>query len=383
MVRLPVLFAASIGLAAASAAHAQTPPQKPAAPQARGVPVFMTAAVQKPMPVRFDTIGVVQAVASVVLRSRVESQVTEVLVADGASVKEGDVLVRLDQRTVEAQIKQAEAQVARSQAQLEQAQRDMRRYEQLIASDAGSRVNLENSRTQVASLQAQILSDQAALENLKVQLGFYTIRAPISGRIGVVGVKPGNIAKTADTATPFATLIQTNPIYVAFAVPQKLLTDLRGAMGDGTASVTATPQGTSKSATGKIAVIDNTVDNASGTITLRAVFDNQDELLWPGALCNVRVTLRTEPNAIVVPREAVQTGQSGNFVFVVQDGVAKVRPVKLDRAVDGEAVIASGLNAGENVVTDGQLLLTDGARVEQKGGAPAPSAGSQPGKGAS
>jgi RND family efflux transporter MFP subunit len=306
----------------------------------------------------------------------------EVLVADGATVKEGDVIIKLDQRTVEAQIKQAEAQLARSQAQLEQAQRDVRRFEQLMASDAGSRVNLDNSRTQMATLQAQIQSDQAALENLKVQLGFYTIRAPISGRIGVVGVKPGNVAKIAENSTPFATLIQISPIYVAFAVPQKLLVELRSAMDAGTASVAATPQGTTKSVTGKIAVIDNSVDNASGTITLRAMFENNNELLWPGALCNVRVTMRTEANAIVVPREAVQTGQNGNFVFVVQDGIAKVRPVTLDRAIEGEAIISSGLKAGESVVTDGQLLLTDGARVEQKGGAPAPAAG-QPAKGAS
>lgn len=381
MVRLTAVLLASISFVVAPLAHAQAPAPRPGAPQARGVPVLMSAAVQKAMPVRFDTIGVVQPVASVVLRSRVESQVMEVLVADGASVKEGDLLIRLDQRTVEAQIKQAEAQLARSQAQLEQAQRDVRRFEQLIASDAGSRVNLDNGRTQMASLQAQILSDQAALENLKVQLGFYTIRAPISGRIGVVGVKPGNIAKTAEGSTPFATLIQTSPIYVAFAVPQKLLQDLRAAMNAGTATVTATPQGANKSATGKIAVIDNSVDNASGTVTLRAIFDNQDELLWPGALCNVRVTLRTEPNAVVVPREAVQTGQRGNFVFVVEEGVAKVRPVTLDRAVDNESVLTSGIKPGETVVVDGQLLLTDGARVEPKGGAPAQ--GAQPGKGAS
>lgn len=381
MYRLPMVLAASLSLAAASVAHAQSQPPRQGGQPVRTVPVLMSSAVQKPMPVRFDTIGVVQPMASVVLRSRVESQVTEVLVADGATVKEGDVIVRLDQRTIEAQIKQAEAQISRSQAQLEQAQRDVRRFEQLIANDAGSRVNLDNSRTQMATLQAQIIADQAALENLKVQLGFYTIRAPISGRIGVVGVKPGNIAKTADTATPFATLIQTSPIYVAFAVPQKLLTDLRSAMMDGTAVVTATPQGATKSATGKIAVIDNSVDNASGTITLRAVFDNESELLWPGALCNVRVTLRTEPNAVVVPREAVQTGQNGNFVFVVQDGVAKVRPVTVDRAIDNESVILSGVKAGDSIVTDGQLLLTDGVRVEQKGGAPAPAG--QPAKGAS
>ncbi len=381
MVRLPTLLLASISVIAAHAAYAQAPAAKPGAPQARGVPVLIAPAVQKTMPVRFDTIGVVQPMASVVLRSRVESQVTDVLVADGATVKEGDVLIRLDQRTIEAQIKQAEAQIARSQAQLEQAQRDVRRFEQLIANDAGSRVNLDNGRTQMAALQAQIQADQAALENLKVQLSFYTIRAPISGRIGVVAVKPGNIAKIAEGSTPFATLIQTSPIYVAFAVPQKLLADLRAAMNDGTATVTATPQGSTKSATGKIAVIDNSVDNASGTVTLRASFDNQDELLWPGALCNVRVTLRTEPNAVVVPRESVQTGQKGNFVFVVEEGVAKVRPVTLDRAIDNESVLSSGLKPGENVVVDGQLLLTDGARVEQKGGAPAPAAPS--GKGAS
>lgn len=387
MVRLPVILSVAASLFAASALTAPSQGQAQAPRQgagpARTVPVFMASVMQKPMPVRFDTIGVVQPVASVVLRSRVESQVVEVLAADGATVKEGDVIVRLDQRTIEAQIKQAEAQLTRSQAQLEQAQRDVRRLEQLIANDAGSRVTLDNNRTQVATLQAQIMADQAALENLKVQLGFYTIRAPISGRIGVVGVKPGNIAKTAENATPFATLIQTSPIYVAFAVPQKLLTELRDAMNNGTVMVTATPQGATKSATGKIVVIDNSVDNASGTITLRAVFDNADELLWPGALCNVRVTLRTINDAIVVPREAVQTGQNGNFVFIVQEGVAKVRPVTVDRSVDNETIIASGLKAGESIVTDGQLLLTDGARVEQKGGQNTPAPGGQAGKGAS
>ena len=334
----------------------------------RAVPVALGKVVRQPMPVRFDTIGTVQPVASVVLRSRVESQVLSVNFEDGATVNQGDILYQLDSRGIEAQIKQAEANLGRSKAQLEQAQRDVKRGEQLIASDVGSKVTVDNARTAVQTTSAQIRADEAVLENLNVQLSYYTIRAPITGKIGVAGIKPGNIAKTGDNSVALATINQINPIYVSFNVPQRLLPELREALAKGTAKVQATPQGLTEAVDGRVAVIDNAVDAASGTIALRGIFDNTQEVLWPGAICDVRLVIRVEPDAITVPREAVQTSQNGQIVFAVENGVAKVRPVTVDRSLRGLTVIKSGLKGDETVVTDGQLLLVDGSRVEQRGG---------------
>jgi RND family efflux transporter MFP subunit len=298
-------------------------------------------------------------------------------------VKPGDLLFRLDSRGIEAQIRQQEAALSRSRAQLDQAQRDVKRQEQLAANEFASKQRLDDARTTVETLSAQIRGDEAALDNLKVQLSYYTIRAPSGGRAGVAGLKAGNIAKTGDASGALVTIVQVTPIYVAFSVPQRLLPEIRTAMADGTAKVTATPQGSAESLEGKIAVIDNTVDPQSGTITLRAIFDNPKDLLWPGALCNVRVILRTEPEAVSIPTEAVQSGQSGNYVFVVADGTARVRPVTVARSVDGRAVIGTGLDGSETVVTDGHLLLNEGSKVEIRqrpgpGKAPAPPSGGKP-----
>jgi multidrug efflux system membrane fusion protein len=384
------MFCRSPGLILASvlvlmlpvASSAQAPGGRPGGPQGaapRTVAVVLGKAVKKPMPVRFDTIGSVQTVASVTLRPRVESQITEIAFKDGAAVKKDDVLVRLDARGIEAQIRQAEANLIRSQAQLEQAQRDVRRFEQLLANESGSRVNYDNARTQVTAIGAQIKSEEAALDNLRVSLSHYTIRAPISGRVGVAGLKEGNIAKTGDGSPPLAVINQIAPIYVSFSVPQRFLADLRAAISDPTAKVEVVPQGGGKAVEGRIAVIDNQVDAASGTIGVRAEVANAEEVLWPGQLCNVRVVFRTEPEAVAVPREAVQTGQRGTFVFVVSENVARVRPVTVARSVDGLAVIADGLKGDETVVVDGQLLVTDGVRVEQRGGGGGGGGGGAPG----
>ncbi|WP_293854956.1 efflux RND transporter periplasmic adaptor subunit [uncultured Alsobacter sp.] len=361
--------------AAPAAGQAGRGPGSAAAAANRTVPVALAKAVKQPMPVRFDTIGTVQPVASVVLRSRVESQVLAVNFEDGATVKQGDILFQLDSRGIEAQIKQAEANLARSKAQLEQAQRDVKRGEQLIASDVGSRVTVDNARTSVLTTSAQIRADEAVLENLNVQLSYYTVRAPITGKVGVAGIKPGNIAKTGDNSAPLATINQINPIYVTFNVPQRLLPELRDALAKGTAKVQATPQGLTDAVDGRVAVIDNTVDAASGTIALRGIFDNGAEVLWPGAICDVRLVIRIEPDAVTVPREAVQTSQNGQIVFAVENGVAKVRPVTVDRTLRGFSVIKTGLKGDETVVTDGQLLLVDGARVEARGGGNGPGQG--------
>ncbi|MDO9441123.1 MAG: efflux RND transporter periplasmic adaptor subunit [Beijerinckiaceae bacterium] len=328
--------------------------------------VRVATAQRGPQAVRAEAVGTVQPIASVAIRSRVDAQIESIQVSDGAAVKAGDVLVKLDSRQIEAQIKQAEAALARNQALLEQAERDVRRFAELVSKQTGTQVNLDNARTSVASSRAAILGDEAQIENLKVQLGWYTIRAPIPGRVGTFSQKAGNIIRSGDgTATgTLTTIVQTTPIYVAFSLPQRYLSDLRNAMSAQDSEVLATPQGATSPMKGRIAVIDNAIDSATGTLTVRAVFDNPDEILWSGQLCSVRVVLRTEPDAVSVPREAILIGQSGNYVYVVENGVARVRPVTIGRSQDGRDIIQTGLKGGESVVIDGSLNLQNGSRVE-------------------
>jgi membrane fusion protein, multidrug efflux system len=199
-------------------------------------------------------------------------------------------------------------------------------------------------------------------------LSFYTIRAPISGRIGAVNVRPGNIIRAGDnnpTGT-LATIVQTTPIYVIFSVPQRLLPDYRAALLSKESFVEATPQGSKQPVRGRVAVIDNTIDPATGTVAVRAQFDNPDDKLWPGQLCNLRVVLRTERDVVSVPRTATQSGQTGTFVYVVENGVARVRPVTIARTQDGRDIVAEGLKGGEAIVVEGALALFNGARVETR-----------------
>jgi RND family efflux transporter MFP subunit len=328
------------------------------------VAVVLDRAARKNLPWNLDEIGTAQAIATVALRPHFDATVEKVLVADGAEVKAGDTLIELDGRQARAQLDGARAQLARDQAALEQAQRDVTRYTDLVPRGATPQLNLDNANTAEASAKAAILADQAAIENLEVQLGWYTVTAPISGRVGVVAIKEGNIAKASDNSANgvFATINQISPIYVAFSVQQSLLPALREAM-DASAPVEAVPQGSTRRIPGRLALIDNSVDPNTGTILAHAIFANPDEILWPGQLCDLTVTLRTEPNTIVVPREAVLTGQNGNYVFTVVDGVAHVQPVEVTRTQEGETVVAKGLSGDETVVVDGALLLTEGARV--------------------
>ncbi len=331
-------------------------------------PVILDTASRSDVPVVVEAVGTAQAFATVQLRSRVDAHVDDIKVADGAVVKEGDLIALLDSRQVEAQIKQAEASLARNTTTLDQARRDVARFEELLERASGTKVNLDNARTQVAAAQALIMGDRAQIENLKVQLSYYTIRAPISGRVGLVSVKAGNIIRAGDaTATgAIATIVQTKPIYVAFSIPQRLLVELREAEKAGGAFVEARPQGATQAATGTIAFVENAIDPATGTITVRARFDNADEFLWPGQLCNLRIALRTEKNVVSVPRNATQAGQVGNFVYVVENGVARMRPVTIARSHDGRDVVSEGLKGGESVVVEGALSLVNGARVEPR-----------------
>jgi membrane fusion protein, multidrug efflux system len=365
--KLHALLPASLTGGQGALTQASPPPVSPPASSTPSIPVIVGQAVRKDLPWRIDSIGTVQPIATVALRSHFDATVDQVLVADGAEVKAGDILIKLDSRQAEAQLKGAQAQLAKDQAQLEQNKRDVTRYTDLVARAATPVLNLDNAKTAVATTEAAILGDQAGIDNLKVQLGWYTIAAPISGRVGVVGIKAGNIIRTGDNSAAgvLATINQISPIYVSFSVTQTLLPSIRAAMAAG-AKVIATPQGSARKAEGRLALIENTIDPGTGTILTRAIFDNADELLWPGQLCNLGMMLRVDPNVVVVPRAAVQIGQSGNYVFTVVDGLAHVQPVTPGRSQDGEVVIAKGLNGGETVVVDGALLLTEGVKVETR-----------------
>ncbi|HMH61723.1 MAG TPA: efflux RND transporter periplasmic adaptor subunit, partial [Bradyrhizobium sp.] len=224
--------------------------------------------------------------------------------------------------------------------------------------------NLDNAKTQADILIGTIKADQSALDNLKVQKSFTTIRAPFSGRIGAANVKVGNFVRPADTA-PLAVINQMAPVYVTFAIPLRVLVDLRDAMTTGASKVIATIPGHQRSEDGKVAMVENSVDSTTGMVTVRGIMDNANETLWPGILVNTKLIIRSE-NSVVVPTVAVQRSQSGNYVFVVKDGVAKVQPVTVDRTFQGISVIAEGLSGNEDVVVDGQLLLSNGSRVEPR-----------------
>jgi RND family efflux transporter MFP subunit len=327
----------------------------------RTVPVEVAKAVRKPAPIFIEALGTVTPIEAVAVRSRVDSEIVGVHFRDGATVKKGDLLLTLDDRAVAAQIVQAQGNVERDKAQLEGAERDIRRYTELVAKNATPVVNLDNAKTQADTFRAAIRADEGALENLKVQLSYCAIRAPISGRISTAALKVGNFVRAGDVA-PIATINQIAPIYVAFAVPQRNLSDVRMALTAETATVEAIVAGDKRRPTGQLTMIDNTVDPTTGMVTMRATMDNADQVLWPGALVTMRLTLRME-EGVVLPATAVLTGQKGTYVYVVNDNIASVRTVTVARTSDTIAVISEGLDGGETVVTNGHLLLANGTKV--------------------
>jgi multidrug efflux system membrane fusion protein len=327
----------------------------------RSIPVETAHAAKKKVPVRLESLGTVTPVASVAIKTRVDTEIVKVHFEDGAFVKEGELLFTLDSRALQAQLKEKEGTATRNKAALEGAERDVRRYTELIAKGATTQLNLDNATTAANVLRGQIAADESAVENLKVQIGYCTIRASISGRASMAAVKVGNYVRSAD-ATPLATIIQAAPVYVSFPVPQRSLPDLREALKDGTAAIQAVIPGDKRRATGQVSMIENTVDATTGMVMARATMPNADDLLWPGTLVTVQLTFRAE-DAVTVPATAVQVSQTGSFVFVVKDGAVTVQPVTISRSVDGDSVITSGLNGDETVVTAGHLLLSNGAKV--------------------
>jgi multidrug efflux system membrane fusion protein len=344
----------------------------PAAGGGRGagapVPVTTAPVVQKAMPIEISVIGTVEAFSNVSIRAQITGQLEKVNFTEGDDVQQGQVLFTLDRRPLELALREAQANLERDAARAENAAIMAKRYEDLAKRGIATREQVDTSRADMSALNATVNADKAAVENASVQLDYATIKAPISGRTGALMVHEGNLVRANDT-TALVTINQIMPISVAFAVPEARLSDLKRYMAGGSLRVTASPPNDDGSpAVGRISFVDNAVDEQTGTIRIKGSFPNTDRRLWPGQFVNVVVTLTTDPKAIVVPSVAVQSGQQGPYVFVVKpDQTVEMRSVTVDRASGSETVLASGVQPGDTVVTDGHLRLVPGSRISVKG----------------
>lgn len=350
------------------AAMAQPPGRRGRASPGGPVPVVVTTVAPKSLPVVIEAVGTVQAIASVQIKPRIDSQIMKVNVEEGALVKQGDLLFELDNRTLKAQLAMIEAQIRKDQAQIQQAKRDTERADGLLTKGAGTVVNRDTSFTNLKSLEAQLEADEANKQNVLTQLTYTELRAPVSGRIGSINFKVGAIVRQSDnTATAvLGTINQIDPIFVSFAIPQVLLPELRAAMAKGAVKVNAIVDDNQKQA-GAMAFIENTVDPNTGTVTAKARIANANEGLWPGQFVRAEVILGVEADALSLPSGAVQLGPKGPYVFVIKDNVAELRQIEVKRTQQGETIVGNGLQAGETVVVDGQLRLVNGAPVAPRG----------------
>jgi multidrug efflux system membrane fusion protein len=329
--------------------------------------------LQQSVPVRLQAIGNVEAYASVAVKSRVDGQILEVLFREGQEVKKGEVLLKIDARPFEAAHRQAEAQAARDVASRDQAASQERRYQELLDKNFVSKDAYAQYRTNAQTAEATSKASQAALENAKLNLEYTVIRSPIDGYVGRALLQAGNMVKANDTLS-LVVINQVKPVYVSFAIPEQKLADVRELMRKAPLTVEVAAPGSEKAiATGRIAFLDNAVDQTTGTIKVRAIFDNADAALWPGQFYTVRVKLYDQENAILVPSRAVQTGPSGQFVYVVKpDMTVEIRKVTVERSEGDIAVLSGGSVAkGDQVVVRGALRLAPGAKVIIADGAPA------------
>ena len=360
------LFLSATLLAAACSESGASQSAPGASPQsAPAIPITAAAVVRKDMPLEVNVIGSVEAYSTVTVRAQVTGELEAVHFQQGDDVQEGQELFTLDRRPLEAALQQASAVLARDSATAANAKAILDRSEQLVQRGIVAREQRDTARTQLAALEATVAADQAALENAKVQLQYATIRAPISGRTGALIVTAGNLVRANDQ-TPLVTINQVTPIYVSFAFPEAMLAELRRYMARGELQVEArlANDASGARAFGKITFVDNVVDQTTGTIKIKGTFANENRTLWPGQFANVGVRMTTDPNAIVVPTVAVQTGPDGSYVYVVKaDKTVEMRPVSVARAAGLETVIKQGVVAGDAVVTDGHLRLVPGSRV--------------------
>jgi multidrug efflux system membrane fusion protein len=333
------------------------------------VPILAAKVVQKTVSDSIRAIGRVEAFSTVDVKAQINGQVMQVHFRQGQDVKQGDPLFTIDPRPFQAALEQAQANLAKDRAQYRQAAADERRYATLLKQNVSSRQQYDQVEATAAALSASIQADEAAVQTARLNLEYTEIRAPIDGRTGDLLVHAGNLVKP-DADTAMVVINQVHPVYVAFAIPEQKLPEVREFMAEHKLAVQVSlpgQQGPVES--GELSFVDNSVDAKTGTINLKGEFANTDARLWPGEFVNTTLVLREHPGAILVPSQAVQTGQQGSFVFVVQpDMKATIRPVVIGESIDNQTVVTSGLKPGETVVTDGQLRLIPGATVTIKSG---------------
>jgi len=333
------------------------------------VPVLVATVAEKTVPVELKVIGNVEAYSTVSIKSRLSGQLVQVNFKEGQDVKAGELLFVIDPRPYEAALRQVEANLARDKALATKAQADAGRYAELIRKQFVSQQDYDQAKATAESLGATVHADEVAVQNARLNLSYCYIKAPITGRTGSLIANQGNMIKdNADTA--MVVINQIQPIYVTFAIPEQNLAAVRQYSATQKVPVSAVIAGQENTPEmGVLSFIDNTVDKATGTILCKATFTNESKRLWPGLFVNVVVQLSTQPNAILVSSQAVQTSQEGQIVFVVKPGLTvEIRPVEVGRPINGDVIITKGLKPGERVVTDGQLRLVPGAKVEIKTG---------------
>jgi multidrug efflux system membrane fusion protein len=326
--------------------------------------VVVAKAVKKTVPIDLTAIGSAEAFTNVSIKAQVNAVLNEIHVKEGQFVKKGDLLFTLDARPFEAALAQSQAMLARDKAQAELNRTEADRYEALYKAGVAAKEQLDQMQANADAQQAAVRADEAAVQSAQLQLDYCKIYAPTDGRLGAIQVYPGNIVKQNDVPV-LIVINQITPIFVDFAVPEQYFAAIEKFMGKGSLRVEATPYGDTVSETGTLTFVDNTVDNTTGTIKLKARFDNTNHRLWPGQFSNVLLRLAQDEDATVVPSQAVQTGTRGDYIYVVKsDLTVDQRPVKVARTVGGDAVISSGILPGDTVVTDGQLRLIPGMKVE-------------------
>jgi len=329
------------------------------------VPVSVARAAQETIPIRLSAIGNVEAFLTVAIKARVDGQIVEVNFREGEPVKKGAVLFRLDPRSYQAALRQAEANALRDRAARDQARSQERRYQELLGKNFISKEAYAQIRTNAETAEATAKASQAGLENARLNLEYCTIASPLDGYVGKVLLQAGNLVKANDV-NALVVINQVKPIYVNFAVPEQNLPEVRKHNAAGPLRVDVTNADPSvPGAEGRLIFIDNAVDPSTGTIRMRAQFDNADATLWPGQFVNVSVQLYEQADAIVIPAQAIQTGPEGQYVYVIGDDLlAEMRRVKVQRADGERAIVASGVAKGERVVTRGQLRLGPKTRVQ-------------------
>lgn len=342
------------------------------------ISVRVARATTKPMPIVIEAVGTVEPEHSVQVRAQVNGVLQSVFFKEGDKVKAGQQLMQIDPRTYQAQYNQALAALARDKAQLENARAQQERLEPLLKREFITRQEYEVAVTSTKSLEATLQANQAAAEQARIQLEYTRIQSPITGRTGALTVKPGNLVAPGGGGggVPLVTINSTDPILVTFSIPERQLDDIRRYQNEKDMRIEILPDRISPPvAQGKLVFIDNTITPQTGTVILKTRVENDKEVLWPGQFVNVRIVLTVEPEAIVVPEPAVQPGQDGSFVYLVdEENKVQVRPVKVSRQIGGDVVIAAGVKPGDQLITEIPQALQPGATVrvvgaEGKGGA--------------